>query len=184
MNGDDGLLLVIVEDEEIVPFCNVIRSESEGYSVLNLGEDLAEQGIVSCHCFAFYGGHPEAAPWLDLRKDRDQILPAETTSAALDDIVVVAAAPSLRAFAGSFESGIEDGLGKSAHCFTNLSVLFEVDEVADTLSHLLLCFLYEHCLTDAHIGGAGLGGDSGDVASNESVVGGGGDDGSHIQKAL
>ncbi len=30
------------------------------------------------------------------------------------------------------------------------------------------------------LGGAGLGGDGGDVASNESVVGGGGDDGSHI----
>ena len=62
--------------------------------------------------------------------------------------------------------------------------LSRLTEVADTFSHLLLCFLYEHCLTDAHIGGAGLGGDGGDVASNESVVGGGGDDGSHIQKAL
>ena len=62
MNGNGGLLLVIVEDEEIVPFRDVIHSESEGYSVLYLGEDLAEQRIVSCHCFGLYRGHPEVAP--------------------------------------------------------------------------------------------------------------------------
>ena len=98
--------------------------------------------------------------------------------------MVVAAAPGFRAFAGSFESGVEDWLGESAHCFADLSVLLGVDEVADPLSHLLLGFFYEHCLADAHIGRAGLDGDGFNVASYESVVGGGRDDGVHCGMVL
>ena len=129
------------------------------------------------------GGTGSSPQVKKLGEDCNEVCPTEAAGSPFDYIVVVAAAPSLWAFAGSFESGIEDGLGESAHCFTNLSVLFEVDEVADTLSHLLLRFLYEHCLTDAHIGGAGLGGDGGDVANNESVIGGS-DNGLHIKKGL
>lgn len=120
---------------------------------------------------------------MNLRKDRYEVFPAEGASGTFNDVVIVAATPGLGAFAGAFKRSIEDGLGESSHCLTDLAILFEVDEVADTFSHLLLCFLYEHCLTDAHICGAGLGGDGGDVASNECVVGSGGDDG-HILVCL
>ena len=77
------------------------------------------------------------------------------------------------------EGGVE-----RAESLTDLAVGLLVDEVASGGgTHLAFCLLNEKGLAGSHKGGAGLGGDGGDVASNESVVGGG-DDGSHIQKAL
>ena len=84
MDGDDGLLLAIVKDEEVIPFCYVILGESEGNPVLDFGENLAEQRIVSCHCFVFCGGHPEAAPWFDLIDLDNRLERAAAKSGALE----------------------------------------------------------------------------------------------------
>jgi len=76
-----------------------------------------------------------------------------------------------------------EGRVESAESFTDLAVGLLVDEVASGGgAHLAFCLLNEKSLAGSHKGGAGLGRNGGDVASNESVVGGGGDDGSHIQK--
>ncbi len=79
---------------------------------------------------------------------------------------------------------MEYGTVKRSHCLPDFAVLLDIDEVADPVPHLALGLFYEESFAHTHKGGAGLGGDGFNVASNESVVGGGGDDGSHIQKAL
>ncbi len=124
-------------------------------------------------------------PGLDLRQDRKEILPAEGASGTFNDIVIVAATPGLGAFAGSFESGIENRLGKRTHRLTDLAVLFEVDEVADPVSHLAFGFFDEKGFAHSHQGRPGLTGNGIDVAGDEGVVGGGGDDGSvHGEKGV
>ena len=71
---------------------------------------------------------------------------------------------------------------ESAECLTDGTVLLGVDETASGGgAHLALGLLNEQGFAGSHQGRAGLGGDGGDVACYESVVGGG-DDGGHIQK--
>ena len=113
-----------------------------------------------------------------LRQDCNKILPAKTASGTFNDIVIVAATPGLGAFASAFQSGIEDRLGERAHCLTDFAVLFEIDEMADPVSHLLLGFFDEKGFAHSHQGRPGLTGNGIDVAGDEGVVGGGGDDGS------
>lgn len=116
-----------------------------------------------------------------LGKYGEKVAPPETTGSAFDYIVIVAAAPGFRAITCAFECGIEDRLDESAHCLPYRTIFFEIDEVADPAPHLAFGFFNEKSLAGSHKGGAGLCRDGGDVASNESVVGGG-DDGSHIKK--
>ena len=76
-----------------------------------------------------------------------------------------------------------DGSVESTESLTDLAVGLLVDEVATGGgAHLALGLLNEQGLGSTHKGGAGGTGDGSDVASYESVVGGGGNDGSHIQK--
>ena len=42
VDGDGGLVIVVVEDEEIIPFCYIVLVEGNGGPILNLAEDLAE----------------------------------------------------------------------------------------------------------------------------------------------
>ena len=116
---------------------------------------------------------------LTLGEDGLEIRPSKRPCSSLDYIVVVAAAPSFRAFTRPFQGGVEDGAVKRSHCLADLAVFLGVDEVANAVSHLTLCFLNEHCLTQTHISGTGLCGDGGNVSGYKSVVRGGGDDGIH-----
>ena len=78
-----------------------------------------------------------------------------------------------------------DGRIERAESLTDLAVLLEVDEVASRGgAHLALGLLNEKGFGSSHQGRASGTGDGGDVASYESVVGGGGDDGSHIAWCL
>ena len=120
-----------------------------------------------------------------LREDSDEICPTEAAEASLLHIPVRSTAPILRADAPAVDVLAADGSVESAESLTDFAVGLLVDEVASRGgAHLALGLFNEEGLGSSHKGGAGLGGDSGNVASNESVVGGGGDDGSHIQKAL
>jgi len=130
------------------------------------------------------GGH-RSSPLVEHLDNCDQIFPAEGPKSAFLHIPVASAAPVLRADAPAVDVLATEGRIESAESFTDLAVGFLVDEVASGGgTHLPLGFLNEKGLAGSHKGGAGLGRDGGDVASNESVVGSGGDDGSHIQKAL
>ena len=42
VEGDGGLVVVVIEDEEIIPFCYIVLVEGNGGPFLNLAEDLAE----------------------------------------------------------------------------------------------------------------------------------------------
>lgn len=94
--------------------------------------------------------------------------------------MVIAAAPGLGAFASTFKGGIEDRLGERAHRLPYGAVFFRVDEVAHAVFHLAFALLYEKGLAHAHQRRSSLGSDGRDMASDESVIGGGGNDGSHI----
>ena len=131
-------------------------------------------------------GATGVAPWLNilLGKNGDEVAPPKTTPAPSFHIPVRGAAPVLRADAPAVDVFAAEGRIESTESFTDLAVGFLVDEVASGGgTHLPLGFLNQEGLAGSHKDGAGLGGDGGDVASNESVVGGG-DDGSHIQKVL
>ena len=120
-----------------------------------------------------------------LGEDCNEICPTEAAEASLLHIPVAGAAPGLRAIASAVDVLAADGSIESAESLTDLAVGLLVDEVASRGgAHLALGLFNEEGLGSSHKGGAGGTGDGSDVASNESVVGGGGDDGSHIQKAL
>ena len=116
-----------------------------------------------------------------LGKNGYQICPSEATSSALDNIVVVTAAPFLRTCSRPFQSGVEDGFGKSAHSFPYGAILFQVDEMAYAIPHLSLALFDEHGSGYALECRACLHGYNFDVTGDESVVRGGGDDGVHIK---
>ena len=119
-----------------------------------------------------------------LGEDGDQVAPPEGSCRSLDNIMVVAAAPALGAFTSAFESGVEDRLGECAHRLPYGAVLFRVDEVAYAVPHLAFAFLYKKGFAHAHQRRSSLGRDGSNVASNEGVIGGGGNDGSHIAWCL
>ena len=120
-----------------------------------------------------------------LGEDRNEIGPTETAKTAFLHIPVASAAPGLRAIAPAVDVLAANGSVESAESLTDLAIGLLVDEVASGGgAHLALGLLNEKGLGSSHQGRAGGTGDGGDVASNESVVGGGGDDGSHIAKAL
>ena len=73
---------------------------------------------------------------------------------------------------------------ESAERLTDGAVFLGVDEAATGGgTHLAFCLLNEKGFGGSHQGGAGLGGNGGNVACYESVVGGG-DDGGHILVCL
>lgn len=116
----------------------------------------------------------------------NQVLPLKAPRTSLNDVVVVAAAPRLRAFARSFQRSVKDRLSQSAKRFSNFLYalfvcFFEVHKVADAIPHLTFGFFNEESLRRAHKGGTRLEGDNLNVASDEGVVGGGGDNGVHIK---
>lgn len=98
--------------------------------------------------------------------------------------MIEAATPSFGAFAGSFESGIEKALVQCAESLTDFAVLFQIDEVAHAVPHLPFGFLNQEGFAHSHQGGASFTGDGFDVLAQESVVGGGGDDGLHVKGVL
>ena len=119
-----------------------------------------------------------------LGENCDQVGPTEAAEAALLHIPVAGAAPGLRAIAPAVDVLAADGSIESAESLTDLAVGLLVDEVASRGgAHLALGLLNEEGLGSSHKGGAGGTGDGSDVASNESVVGGG-DDGGHILSCL
>ena len=189
-----GLLLTRREDEKVIPFCDVFLGEGDGGPVLNLAEDLAEKYVVSCHCFDCleWGAiGRDDSPGEILGENGYQVLPTEGAKTSFFHIPVAGAAPVLRAFATSVDVLAAESRIEATEGFTDLLGLarlrhFEVDEVATGGgTHLSLGFLDEQSLGGSHQGGAGLDGDGFDVASNESVVGGGGDDGGfHSKLAL
>lgn len=121
-----------------------------------------------------------------LGENRHEILPPKTAGSTLNDVVIIAAAPRLRAFARSLQCSVEDRLSQSAKRFSNFLYalfvcFFEVHKVADAIPHLPFGFFNEESLRRAHKGGARLKGDNLNVASDEGVVGGSGDNGVHIK---
>ena len=119
-----------------------------------------------------------------LREDRHEIGPTEAAEASLLHIPVAGAAPGLRAIAPAVDVLAADGGVESAESLTDLAVGLLVDEVASGGgAHLAFGLLNEQSLAGSHKGGAGLCRDGGDVASYESIVGGG-DDGGHILVCL
>ena len=130
-------------------------------------------------------GATGSSPLVKRLENCDEVGPPEGTEASLLHIPVAGAAPGLRAIAPAVDVLAADGGVESAESLTDLAVGLLVDEVASGGgAHLALGFLNEKSLAGSHKGGAGLGGDGGDVASNESVVGSGGDDGCHILSCL
>ena len=130
-------------------------------------------------------GATGSSPLVKRLENCDEVGPTEAAEATLLHIPVAGAAPGLRAISTAVDVLAADGSVESAEGFTDLAVGLLVDEVASGGgAHLAFGFLYEQGLGSTHKAGAGGTGDGSDVASNESVVGGGGDDGSHIQKAL
>ena len=114
-----------------------------------------------------------------------EVSPAEGPKSALFHIPVRGASPGLRAFPSAVDVLAADGSVESAESLTDLSIGLRIDEVATGGgAHLAFGLLNQEGLAGSHKDGAGLCRDDGDVASNESVVGGGGDDGGHIQKVL
>ena len=129
-------------------------------------------------------GATGSSPQVKRLENCDQVFPAEGPKSALLHIPVRGASPILRADAPAVDVLAADGSVESAESLTDLAVGLLVDEVASGGgAHLAFGLLNEQGLGSTHKTGAGGTGDGSDVASNESVVGGG-DDGSHIQKAL
>ena len=130
-------------------------------------------------------GATGSSPLVKRLDNGDEIGPTEAAEASLLHIPVAGAAPGLRAIPTAVDVLAAERRVESAESLTDLAVGLLVDEVASGGgAHLAFGLFNEEGLGSTHKGGAGLCGDGGDVASNESVVGGGGDDGSHIQKAL
>lgn len=131
-------------------------------------------------------GATESSPLVEqLGEDCDEIGPTETTEASLLHIPVAGAAPGLRAIASAVDVLAADSSVEGPESLTDGAIGLLVDEVASGGgAHLAFCLLNEQGFGGPHQCGAGLGGDSGNVASNESVVGGGGDDGIHIAWCL
>ena len=126
-------------------------------------------------------GATGSSPQVKRLENCDQVFPAEGPKSALLHIPVRGASPILRADAPAVDVLAADSSVESAESLTDFAVGLLVDEVASGGgAHLAFCLLNQEGLAGSHKGGAGLGSDGGDVASNESVVGGGGDDGSHI----
>ena len=142
-------------------------------------------GTFDGHSWWFCGEPSQGQPpGLNLRKDRYEVFPAEGTETALFHIPVAGAAPGLRAFASAVDVLAAEGRVESAERLTDRAVFLGVDEAATgSGTHLPFCLLYEKGFGGSHQGGAGLGGDGGDVACYKSVVGGG-DDGGHILVCL
>ena len=126
-------------------------------------------------------GATGSSPQVEHLENCYEVFPAETAEAAFLHIPVRSAAPGLRAIASSVDVLAADGSVESAESLTDLAVGFLVDEVASGGgAHLAFCLLNKKGFGGSHKGRAGLGRDGGDVAGNESVVGGGGNDGGHI----
>lgn len=120
-----------------------------------------------------------------LGKYGEEVAPPKTTPAPPFHIPIRGASPGLRAIPTAVDVLAAEGGVESAESLTDLAVGLLVDEVASGGgAHLAFGLLNQEGLGSSHKAGAGGTGDGSDVASNESVVGGGGDDGSHIQKAL
>lgn len=128
-------------------------------------------------------GATGSSPLVKRLDNGDEIGPTEAAEAALLHIPVAGAAPGLRAIPTAVDVLAAEGGVESAESLTDGAVSLLVDEVASGGgAHLAFGLLNEQGLGSAHKGGAGFGRDGGDVASYESVVGSGGNDGSHIQK--
>ena len=120
-----------------------------------------------------------------LRENCNEVGPTEAAEASLLHIPIAGAAPGLRAIASTVDVLAADGWVESTEGFTDFAVGLLVDEVASGGgAHLALGLLNEKGFGSSHQGRASGTGDGGDVASYESVVGGGGDDGSHIAWCL
>ena len=129
----------------------------------------------------FVGGMLSPSQLNFLGQDCEQVGPSEATCSPFDYIMVVAAAPGLRAFASSFESGIQNAPVKRSHGIADLSVLLQVDKVAYAIPHLALGLFDKKGLAGSHESGARFEGDCLDVTSNEGIVGSGSNDGLHIR---
>ena len=128
-------------------------------------------------------GATGSSPLVERLDNGDEVAPPKTTPAPPFHIPIRGAAPGLRAIPTAVDVLTADGSVESAESLTDLSIGLLVDEVATGGgAHLAFGLFNEQGLGSTHKDGAGLCRDGGDVASNESVVGGGGDDGGHIKK--
>ena len=109
-----------------------------------------------------------------LGEDGNQVLPSDGTRSR-NDVAVEATSPGLGACASTLECCVENALVQRSIRFTDLAVLFEVDEVADSIPHLSFALFNKECLTHSHKGGASLATDGVDVAGDEGIVCGGDD---------
>ena len=121
-----------------------------------------------------------------LRKNCYEILPPEGAESSFLHIPVAGAAPIFRAFASTVDVFPTKSRIESAECFTDFLRLarlryFEINEsAAGGRAHLPFSLLDEKGLACSHKSGSSLNGDSFDVASDESVVGCGSNDGFHV----
>ena len=129
-------------------------------------------------------GATGSSPLVKRLENCEEVSPAERPKSSLFHIPVAGAAPGLRAFASAVDVLAAESRVESAERLTDRAVFLGVDEAATgSGTHLPFCLLYEKGFGGSHQGGAGLGGDGGDVACYKSVVGGG-DDGGHILVCL
>ena len=110
-------------------------------------------------------------PWGLLGEDVNDVLPTERAELPLFDIEVAGAPPSLRGLATPVDVLVAQCGVEGSKRLANGAILLQIEEVASPRTHLAFGLFDEHRLRDAHLGGALLRCDDGDVGGGEAIGG-------------